>query len=280
MLDSKTISLLCAALGGLAAALVVMLAHPFSRTTHVERIAPARGATAFASHLGGGSPLSARQIYERDAHGVVAIRASSASASTPSASGAAGGERGAARIDTGSGIVLGADGLIVTNDHVVEGARSITVSIDGVGGRTRTASVLRTDRPDDLALLKIDPAGLTLHPLELADSSATQVGDGAYAIGNPFGLDWTLTTGVVSALDRRLEAPDGATIDDVIQTDAALNPGNSGGPLIDSLGAVIGINSQIASARTGGGQGGSSGVGFAISSNTVKAFVGELGLAS
>jgi putative serine protease PepD len=133
--------------------------------------------------------------------------------------------------------------------------------------------VIATDPSHDLALLKISPSGLTLHPLSLANSSATQVGDPAYAIGNPFGLNWTLTTGVVSAVNRQIKAPDEATISHVIQTDAALNPGNSGGPLINASGAVIGVNSQIASASTSGGQGGSTGVGFAISSNTVKTFL-------
>jgi putative serine protease PepD len=118
----------------------------------------------------------------------------------------------------------------------------------------------------------VQAPGEELHPLELGDSSSVQVGDPTIAIGNPFGLDRTLTTGVVSALQRRLTAPSGFTIDDVIQTDAALNPGNSGGPLLDAGGRVIGINSQIATGESGG----SVGIGFAVPVNTAKAVIPQL----
>ena len=123
--------------------------------------------------------------------------------------------------------------------------------------------------------MRVDPDGLKLKPLELGDSRTVQVGDPTVAIGNPFGLERTLTTGVVSALQRRLTAPSGFTIDNVIQTDAALNPGNSGGPLLDAGGRVIGINSQIA---TGGGDssGGSVGIGFAVPVNTAKEVIAQL----
>jgi putative serine protease PepD len=266
----RTLTLTSAAIGGVTAALVIVLAHPFSGATQREVVVEPAGGTSFASHVTGGS-LTPRQVYEGDAHGVVAIRASSGAGDSASPFG---GQQGGQRVDSGSGIVLSTAGLILTNDHVVSGASSITVSLDGQSGRTRQASVVAEDRSIDLALIRISPAGLTLHPLSLADSSTAQVGEPAYAIGNPFGLNWTLTTGVVSAVNRQIEAPNEATISHVIQTDAALNPGNSGGPLINSSGAVLGVNSQIASASsTGGGQGGSTGVGFAISSNTVKAFL-------
>jgi putative serine protease PepD len=175
--------------------------------------------------------------------------------------------------DEGAGIVLSSSGLIVTNDHVVDGATSITVSLGGSNNATRSAQLVARDSSNDLALIKINPSGLTLHPLALGDSSGVRVGDTTYAIGNPFGLDQTLTTGVVSALQRKISAPDGATIAHVIQTDAALNPGNSGGPLLDAAGQVIGINSQIASGQRFGGQGTNTGIGFAVPSNTVRAFV-------
>jgi S1-C subfamily serine protease len=277
---SKAITLLSAATGGVAAALVIALANPFSSPTRTTTVlARQSGGTAFASQLTATTSLTPREVYERDAHGVVAIRASSGGASTGSAYSPFGSsEQSTAKTDTGTGIELNDAGLIVTNEHVIEGAGSITVSLEGSSEHTIRASVVAEDKPSDLALLKIDPSGLTLHPLELADSASTQVGDSVDAIGNPYGLNWTLTTGVVSALNRQITAPDGGTISGVIQTDAALNPGNSGGPLIDTAGEVIGINSQIISgSSSASGTGGSSGVGFAIPSDTVKAFVQRSG---
>jgi S1-C subfamily serine protease len=273
MHNSNALPLLSASVGGVAAAAILALAHPLAGA-HTRIVVPATGARAFASHVASAQTLTPRQAYERDAHGVVSIRAATYAAGGQGSSSAQSGEHAIAKLDSGTGIVLNSDGLIATNNHVVEGASTVTVSLDGESGHTRTATVLAQDKPQDLALLKISTNGLTLHPLTLGDSSATQVGEAAYAIGNPFGLNWTLTTGVVSALDRQIKAPDSATIADVIQTDAALNPGNSGGPLLNSSGAVIGINSQIISgSTTSSGTGGSSGVGFAVPSDTVKAFV-------
>jgi S1-C subfamily serine protease len=146
----------------------------------------------------------------------------------------------------------------------------VTVTLDG--DTTREARVIGKDDSTDLAVLQIEADGLDLRPLRLGDSDAIEVGDPTVAIGNPFGFDRTLTTGVVSALQRRITAPDGYTIDDVIQTDAAINPGNSGGPLIDASGRVIGINSQIAT----GGSTGSVGIGFAVPSNTARTVMREL----
>ena len=270
MTNTKVVTLISAAIGGLAAALAIVLGHPFS-ATQKQVVVRSSGGTTFASQLTATTALTPREVYERDARGVVAIRATTSG--SPQSLSPFGAEQSTRQTDTGTGIVLSTSGLILTNDHVVERASTITVSLDGASGQTRNASVIAADPSHDLALLKISPSGLTLHPLSLANSSATQVGDPAYAIGNPFGLNWTLTTGVVSALNRQIKAPDEATISHVIQTDAALNPGNSGGPLINASGAVIGVNSQIASASTSGGQGGSTGVGFAISSNTVKSFL-------
>jgi putative serine protease PepD len=173
--------------------------------------------------------------------------------------------------DTGTGIMLNKEGLILTNDHVVEGASSIVAGPGKSSNVTRTATLVGEEANEDLALIRIDPSGLGLKPLSLVSSSSVQVGDAVYAIGNPYGLDETLTRGIVSALGREISAPDGAKITGVIQTDAALNPGNSGGPLLNEQGQVIGVNSQIASDATSvdGSQAGSTGVGFAISSNTV-----------
>ena len=163
------------------------------------------------------------------------------------------------------------NGTILTNYHVIENAVKVTVSFEK--GKTVEAQVVGKDPSNDLAVLRIHPDGLTLHPVTLGDSSAVQVGDPVYAIGNPFDLQRTLTTGVVSALQRQLKAPNGFTIYNVIQTDAPINPGNSGGPLLNSQGRVIGINSQI---ETGGTSNGSVGIGFAVPINTAKSELGKL----
>jgi S1-C subfamily serine protease len=172
---------------------------------------------------------------------------------------------------TGSGFVINTDGDILTNNHVVSGAQAIHVKLGG-GDTTYDAKVVGRDPATDLALLKIDAPSSDLHPLPLGDSSDVQVGDPVVAIGNPFGLDQTATTGIVSALQRQIQAPNGFSISNVIQTDASINPGNSGGPLINSAGQVIGITSQI---ETGGGSG-SVGIGFAIPSNTAHQVVSQL----
>jgi putative serine protease PepD len=256
-------------IGGALATLLVLLLAPAGGTKVV--VSRARAASPISQTTG--TALTPQQIYRSAAPGVVSIQATStAPGGMQSPFGAGQGQQ----TDTGAGIVLTKDGLIVTNDHVVDGASNITVSLDGAHGATRTAQVVATDPSHDLALIRINASGVTLHPLALGDSSGVQVGDATYAIGDPFGLDQTLTTGVVSALQRKITAPNGATISHVIQTDAALNPGNSGGPLLDAAGRVIGINSQIASSRTAlGGQGTNTGIGFSVPSNTVRSFVGH-----
>jgi S1-C subfamily serine protease len=172
---------------------------------------------------------------------------------------------------TGSGIVINGDGTILTNYHVIENAIKVTVSFEK--GQTVDAQVVGKDPSNDLAVLRIPTDGLTLHPLTLGDSSTVQVGDPVLAIGNPFDLERTLTTGVISALQRQITAPNGFTIDNVLQTDAPINPGNSGGPLLNAAGQVIGINSQI---ETGGSGDGSVGIGFAVPINTAKSEISEL----
>ena len=202
--------------------------------------------------------LSATQIYQRDAKGVVSIKVLTSE-----------GE------DEGTGIVLNESGLILTNDHVVKGARSITIDASGSSNTTRAATLVGEEANKDLALIHVDPSGLGLKALTLASSSSVQVGDTVYAIGTPYGLEETFTKGIVSALGRAISAPDGSKITGAIQTDAALNPGNSGGPLLNEQGEVIGVNSQIASdaASVEGSQPGSTGVGFAIASDTVVSAV-------
>ncbi len=173
---------------------------------------------------------------------------------------------------TGTGFVVAGDGRIITNEHVIDGAQQVTVRI-GPNGREQPAQIVAADASKDLALLQVDTGGQTLPALALDDSSRVQVGDPVYAIGNPFGLSNTLTSGIVSALGRDIQAPDGtSTISGAIQTDAPINPGNSGGPLLDSAGRVIGVNSQIVSGSSGG-EGGNVGIGFAIPSDTVAAFI-------
>ncbi|HET9184508.1 MAG TPA: trypsin-like peptidase domain-containing protein [Solirubrobacterales bacterium] len=173
---------------------------------------------------------------------------------------------------TGSGFVIDGEGHILTNNHVVEGASKITVKL-GESTKTYKAEVVGADPGTDVALLKVDAPASELHPLTLGHSSEVEVGDPVVAIGNPFGLDRTVTSGIVSALQRQIQAPNGFSINHVIQTDAAINPGNSGGPLIDAEGEVIGINSQI---ETGGGGNGNVGIGFAIPIDTVRAEIHDL----
>src|SRR3954447_14146042 len=175
---------------------------------------------------------------------------------------------------TGSGFVVSTDGYIVTNAHVVEDNQG-TIKAKVGDGKQLNAKLVGEDASTDLALLKVDASNLK--PLALGDSSGVEVGDPAYAIGNPFGLDRTLTVGVISALQREITSPNNFTIDDVIQTDAAINPGNSGGPLFNAAGQVIGVNSQIESPNTStSGQAGNVGIGFAIPANTVKNVVDQL----
>jgi S1-C subfamily serine protease len=175
-------------------------------------------------------------------------------------------------VATGSGFVIDGEGHILTNNHVIEGAERVTVKL-GESEKTYTAHVVGTDPGTDIALLQVDAPAKELHPLTLGHSSQMEVGDPVVAIGNPFGLDRTVTSGIVSALQRHIEAPNGFSISHVIQTDAAINPGNSGGPLINAEGEVIGINSQIA---TGGGGNGNVGIGFAIPIDTVRAEINQL----
>jgi S1-C subfamily serine protease len=253
--------------GGLVAVAVGVLdvGHE-NRTTTVVQQSPL--ATADASRSSG-EGFTARDIYKRDAPGVAFITAQVVQTTeSPFDFGAPQRQQGTS---TGSGFVLDKDGTIATNAHVVDGATKVTVQFGD--NASVPARILGVDKSTDLALLKVDPKKAQLHPLELGSSHGLQVGDPTIAIGNPFGLDRTLTTGVVSALQRRIKAPNGFTIDNVIQTDAAINPGNSGGPLLDATGRVIGINSQI---ETGGGSNGNVGIGFAIPIDTVKQKLGDL----
>jgi len=231
--------------------------------TVVQRQAPMTQPTSDDGEGG----RTVRDIYASEGRGVAFISAQGVSSQESSPFGTP--QEGEA---TGSGFVVGKDGTILTNAHVVEGAESVTVSFEE-GGEEIPAEVKGVDTSTDLAALKIDPSDVEdLEVLPLGDSSKVEVGDPVVAIGNPFGYSRTVTTGIISGLQREITAPDGFQISDVIQTDASINPGNSGGPLLDSNGRVIGINSQIA---TGGGQG-SVGIGFAVPVNTAKKLLPQL----
>jgi S1-C subfamily serine protease len=215
--------------------------------------------------------LTPHDIYVKDAPGVAFVTSTIVQKSESPFNLFGGGETQQKGEATGSGIVIDANGTILTNYHVVENAIKVTVSFEK--GKTVDAQVVGKDPSNDLAVLRIHPDGLTLHPLTLGNSSAVQVGDPVLAIGNPFDLERTLTTGVISALQRQITAPNGFAIDNVLQTDAPINPGNSGGPLLDASGRVIGINSQI---ETGGSGGGSVGIGFAVPIDTAKSEISQL----
>ncbi|MFL5818086.1 MAG: S1C family serine protease [Conexibacter sp.] len=246
-----------AVLGAAGGAAVVGIAGDGGPTATTTIVAPRQPQVQNAAETNG--TLDAQQVYAQAKDSVVYV-----TSQTDQGEG------------TGSGFVISKEGLIVTNAHVVEGATTVSVKVGD--GATHPATVVGRDESTDLAVLRVDDSGgRTFVPLTFADSSKLQVGDTTYAIGNPFGLDHTLTSGVVSALGRQIDAPNGYAIDQVIQTDAPINPGNSGGPLLDDHGRVIGVNSQILTGTNGGSsENGNVGIGFAIPSNTVRAIAAEL----
>jgi S1-C subfamily serine protease len=206
------------------------------------------------------SVTSVRGVYQRANDSVVEIRVNTTSQL---------GQTGEAQ---GSGFVYDKAGHVITNEHVVDGSSSIRVTF--ANGGTYSATLVGTDPTTDLAVIKVDAPSDAIKPLSTGDSSALQVGDPVVAIGSPFGLENTVTAGIVSALHRSMNAPNGFAINDSIQTDAAINHGNSGGPLLNLRGQVVGVNAQI---ETGGDESGNNaGIGFAIPSNTVKTIAEQL----
>src|SRR5829696_300678 len=206
--------------------------------------------------------LSVSDIYQRTQKGVVEITVTTSQSTNP-----CGGQQ--TQQAQGSGFVYDSNGRIITNQHVVEGATSISVRF--WNGKTYKAELVGSDPSTDLAVIKVDAPASVLTPLTLADSNAVAVGDNVVAIGSPFGLENTVTSGIVSALHRQMTSPNNFSIDDSIQTDAAINHGNSGGPLLNAEGKVIGVNAQIES-----DSGDNAGVGFAIPSDTVPSIAGQL----
>ena len=208
--------------------------------------------------------LSVGQVAKAATKSVVEVDATSSSGNQSFPFG-----NGGNQAAEGTGFVYDTKGDIITNQHVISGASTVKVKFSD--GSTYTATVVGSDSATDVAVLHVDAPASKLAPLTLADSSKVSVGDGVVAIGNPFGLDGTVTSGIVSAVGREISSPDDTPIAGAIQTDAAINHGNSGGPLLDLHGEVIGITSQIQSEG-----GGNDGVGFAVPSNTVTSIATQL----
>jgi len=229
-----------------------------------DSVAPSAQVTVSNAALAASSGTSTvGQIYKRTSAAVVEIAVTSSGQTTPFGDG-----QGSQQAQ-GSGFVYDTQGHVITNQHVVDNAQSVSVRF--ANGKTYPATVVGSDPSTDIAVIDVDAPASELRPLTLADSSAVEVGDGVIAIGSPFGLEQTVTTGIVSALHRQITAPNNFTIDDAIQTDAAINHGNSGGPLLDLDGKVIGVNSQIES-----DSGGNDGIGFAVPSDTVGKIAGAI----
>jgi S1-C subfamily serine protease len=255
--------------GGVVVAVIAALGGLGGEEKTVTTVQAAPLAPSNASQQSSG--LTPHAIYVRDAPGVAFVTSTIVQKTESPFNLFGGGETQRQGEATGSGIVIDGNGTILTNYHVVENAIKVTVSFEK--GEAVEAKVVGKDPSNDLAVLRIPTDGLTLHPLTLGNSSTAQVGDPVLAIGNPFDLERTLTTGVISALQRQITAPNGFTIDNVLQTDAPINPGNSGGPLLNAAGQVIGINSQI---ETGGSGDGSVGIGFAVPIDTAKGEISQL----
>src|SRR5579875_1537893 len=248
---------LAALLGGACAAgIILAVGGVRERVKTVTRFETAGVADAAGGDVEKGA-LTAHQIYVKDAPGVVFVSATVVHPQENSPFELFRGEGQQRSVDTGSGIVIGSNGTILTNWHVVANAVKVTVSFSE-HGKAVPAQVVGKDPSKDLAVLKVPTEGLTLDPLKLGNSAEVQVGEVVYAIGNPFDLERTLTSGIVSALQRQITAPNGFAITNVIQTDAPIHPGNSGGPLLH--------------ARADG----NIGIGFAIPINTAQQELPEL----
>jgi S1-C subfamily serine protease len=260
--------LVVAVLGGVLALLGASFFGKLGDHTTIQQVSPLGGNSGINSSAPlvptTAKGLTPEQIYKRDAPGVVQIEATTTQADpfgTPQT-----------EQSLGSGFVVDKTGHVVTNYHVVQNAQKLQVSFSG--NDKLNATVVGSDPSTDIAVIKIDARARALTPLPLGNSDSVVVGDTVYAIGNPFGFTRTLTSGLVSAVQRQIEAPNTLSIDHVIQTDAAINHGNSGGPLLDTAGRVIGVTSQISTGNTG--QQGNIGIGFAIPINTVRNVAAQL----
>jgi putative serine protease PepD len=268
MLRKRTTYLIASAAlvggAGVGAASYSALGDSGAKTTTIVRAAPSPTSSPTAATR----TLSVNGVYRRARDGVVQITVTT-SGGNDSNSNSPFPFGGGSSQAQGSGFVYDTDGHVITNDHVVKGASSISVMFPD--GSEYAAKVVGTDPSTDLAVIKVDAPSSKLHPLSLGNSGSLQVGDGVVAIGSPFGLAETVTTGIVSALDRDISSANNYTISGAIQTDAAINHGNSGGPLLNMDGDVVGVNTQIESES-----GGNDGVGFAVPSNIIKSVVSHL----
>ncbi len=257
-----------ASIGGLlvAAAGWVAIAAGWVASPEAERQTSQAPVAATPVSGEGTGALTINEIYDRSSAGVASIRAAGKATPQP---GPFGGPLPPQQA-SGSGFLIDDEGHVMTNAHVVEGADQIAVTL-GDDEATYDAKVIGQDDSTDIAVLQIDAPSDQLEPLALGRSDQLAVGDPVVAIGNPFGLDRTVTAGIVSALQRQISAPDGFAITDVIQTDAPINPGNSGGPLLNSAGEVVGVNSQIESRSAG-----NVGIGFAVPIDTAREIGQEL----
>jgi S1-C subfamily serine protease len=259
---------------GIAIAVVAGLGGLSSKTTTVREVVnvPTGSQNASQSSRATSDALTVHEIYERAAPGVVQVTSTSLVTQQPDPFlDPFGGPTTETQKALGSGFVIDKAGHVITNYHVVQGATKVEVSFSN--NERKPARIVGVDPATDVAVLQVDTHARALVPLQLGDSDTVLVGDPVVAIGNPLGEDRSITSGIVSALQRRIYSPTGYPIDHVIQTDAALNHGNSGGPLLNARGQVIGVNSQI---QTSGSSDGNIGIGFAIPINTVKQIAAEL----
>ncbi len=263
----RTLAIVFAAalVGGAAGAAVGIAVDGGRSSPSVPAEAPV--AARPASVVRAGAALSPEAVYRRDSPAVVVIKDTVTQVVPPTFFTPGGKEQVGA---LGSGFVVDRRGDIVTNDHVVQGAHDIRVGFSG--GGTYPATLVGADPTTDIAVVRVKTRASALHPLTFAGSASILVGDRVYAIGNPFGLERTMTAGIVSATGRDIQAPNGHTITSAIQTDAPINHGNSGGPLLDRYGRVVGINAQL----EGGTVDANVGIGFAIPSSTARTVASEL----
>jgi len=257
-----------AALGGVAALVIAgcgsSQSHTVTQTVTSSSSSAGASSSEPAAFSSGGSGLTVNQIYKKTGPGVVDIVVT-APASSSSSSLFGGGSSGEQQ-DEGAGVVYNDKGYILTDQHVVASATSIKVTFED--GYVASAKLIGTDPSTDVGVIKVNAPASELHPLTFADSSTAQVGDDVVAIGSPFSLPETVTSGIVSQTGRPIQAPNGFTIPGSIQTDAPINPGNSGGPLLNADGEVLGLNDQIETNNTTAeGEGSSSGIGFATPGN-------------
>jgi S1-C subfamily serine protease len=268
MKRTLTVVFAAALAGGLAGGVLgIEFDHRGSEAETAQAATPTVSVRPADATVRPAADLTPAQVYRADAAAVVVITATQTQEVPPTLFTPAQKEEVKS---LGSGFVIDRRGDIVTNDHVVDGASGIRVGFNG--GASYPASIVGTDPSTDVAVVRVNAPPSALHPLSFGGSAHLSVGDPVFAIGNPFGLDRTMTAGIVSAVGRDIQAPNGVSIPNAIQTDAPINHGNSGGPLLDAAGHVVGVNAQI----EGGTVDGNVGIGFAIPSDTAGSVIEQL----